>query len=56
VLDFPDIVDAQLVGELDLVERLLIQAQLAFLTPRLRQLVLVEQSEFHRSPSLLSCD
>ena len=48
VLDLPDVIDAEPVGELDLIERVLIKAQLGILIPRLRQLVLVEQSEFHR--------
>jgi hypothetical protein len=54
MLDFPDVVDAETVGELDLVERLLIQTQLGLLAPGLRQLMLVEQSEFHRPVSPLS--
>jgi len=53
VLDLPDVVDAEAIGELDLVERLLIKPQLALLAPGLRQLVLVEQSEFHRPVSSL---
>ena len=48
VLDLPDVVDPQPIGELDLVERLVVKAQLAILAPGLRQLVLVEQAEFHR--------
>src|SRR5580700_11956420 len=48
VLDLPDVVDAEPVGELDLVERLLVEPQLRILGPRLRQLMLVEKSEFHR--------
>jgi hypothetical protein len=47
VLDLPDILDAEPVGELDLVERLLTQALLRILVPRLRQLVLIEEPEFH---------
>jgi hypothetical protein len=47
VLDLPDVVDPQTIGELDLVERLLIKPQLGLFAPGLRQLVLVEQSEFH---------
>ena len=49
VLDLPDVVDAELVGELDLLERFLVQPTLGALAPRLRQLVFVEQAEFHRS-------
>ena len=48
MLDFPDIVDAETIGELDLVERLLIKPQLGIFGPGLRQLMLVEKSEFHR--------
>ena len=49
VLDLPDIVDAELVAEFDLRERLLVQAALGILAPGLRQLVFVEHAEFHRS-------
>ena len=34
MLDLPDVVDPQAIGELDLVERLLIKTQLGFLAPR----------------------
>ena len=47
VLDLPGVVDAQAVGELHLVERLLIELELAALAPRPRQLVLVEDAELH---------
>ena len=47
VLDLPDVVDAEPVGEFDLVERVLVEAALGVLVPGLRQLVLVEQAEFH---------
>src|SRR5262249_13314965 len=47
VLDLPDVIDAEPVGELDLVESLLVKAQLGILAPGLRQLVLVKKSEFH---------
>ena len=47
VLDFPDVVDAEPVGKLDLIERLLVKPQLAFFAPGLRQLVLVKRSEFN---------
>ncbi len=47
VLDFPGVVDAELVGEFDLVERLLEQPVFVALVPRPRQLVLVENAEFH---------
>jgi hypothetical protein len=40
MLDFPGVVDAEFVGELDLVERLLQQPVLGAVIPRSRQLVL----------------
>jgi hypothetical protein len=55
MLDFPDVVDAQPIGQFDLVERLLVKPQLGLFAPGLRQLMLVEQSEFHR-PGLLEED
>ena len=53
VLDLPNIVDAEPVGELDLVEGLLVKPQFGVLGPRLGQLMLVEKSEFH--PRFPSC-
>ncbi len=53
MLDLPDIVDAEPVGELDLVERLLVKPQLRILRPGLWQLMLVEESEFHCSYPIL---
>jgi hypothetical protein len=47
MLDLPGVVDAEPVGELHLVEGLLVELQLAALAPRPRQLVLVEDSELH---------
>ena len=47
VLDLPGVVDAELVGELHLVERLLEQPELGALDPRPRQLMLVEDAELH---------
>ena len=47
VLDLPDVLDAELVGELDLFERVLQRLVLRVLGPRTRQLVLVEDAEFH---------
>src|SRR5262249_46137865 len=47
VLDLPGVVDAQAVGELNLIERFLVQAQLGAVVPWPRQLVLVEDPEFH---------
>ena len=48
VLDLPHVVDAEPVGQLDLVERVLHQSQLGTVVPRTRQLVLVEDPEPHR--------
>ena len=47
VLDLPDGVEAEPVGELDLLERLLVAAVLAALVVRLRHLQLVEEVELH---------
>ncbi len=47
VLDFPHDVEAQLVSQLDLIERVVDELLLAVLRPRPRQLVLVEDAEFH---------
>ena len=47
MLDFPGVVDAELVGEFDLLERLLEQPMLVALVPRPRQLMLVENAELH---------
>ena len=51
VLDLPGMVDAQAVRQLDLIERLLVDAVLVALVPRPRQLVLVEDAELHRAVS-----
>ena len=47
VLDLPGIVDAELVGEFDLVECVLEQLELVAVVPRPRQLMLVEDAETH---------
>ena len=49
VLDLPDVVDAQAIGQLDLRQRILEQAMLAAFRPGTRQLVLVQKSEAHGS-------
>ena len=51
MLDLPHVVDAERVGELDLVERVLDQLVLGVVAPRPRQLVLVEDAELHRAAS-----
>src|SRR3954469_18212047 len=48
VFDLPRVVDAERVGVLDLVERILDQAVLGIIRPRTRQLVFVEDAELHR--------
>ena len=53
VLDFPSVVDAELVGELDLIKRLPKQPVLVALVPRPRKLVLVENAEFPGRSTLL---
>ena len=50
VLDLPHVVEAEAVGELDLVERVLQQLVLVVGPPRSGQLVLVEDAELHRTP------
>src|SRR5580693_7655856 len=47
MFDFPSVIDAEAVCELDLVERVLEKLELVAVFPRPRQLVLVEDSEFH---------
>src|ERR1700693_5875144 len=47
MLDFPHVVDAELVRELDLVERVTKQLQLRTLFPRTRQLMLIKSSQLH---------
>jgi hypothetical protein len=54
VLDFPGVVDAEPIGEFDLVERLLKQPVLGAIIPRPRKLMLVENAKFHgRSPRVV---
>ena len=53
VLDLPDVVEAEAVGELDLVERVLHDALFGVGIPRPRELVLVEETEPHRARFLL---
>src|SRR6516164_2134423 len=47
VLDLPGEVDAELVGELNLVERLLEESEFVAVVPRPRDLVLIKDAEFH---------
>src|SRR5262249_39450976 len=47
VLDLPGEVDAEPVGELDLVERLLEEPEFVAVMPRPGELVLVKDAEFH---------
>ena len=54
MLHHPRVVVAKLIGELELIERLLQQVVFAGRRPGARQLVLVEHAEFHGSfPSLV---
>ncbi len=56
VLDLPGIVDAQAIGQLHLIERVLEELELAARLPRPRELMLVEDAEFHgRSREVLRC-
>ncbi len=48
MLDFPHVIDADFVGEFDLVERVLDQFQFRAGTPRTGQLMFVERPKFHR--------
>ena len=48
MLDLPDVLDPQRVGELDLVERILDQTMLGAVVPRPPDLVLVEDPELHQ--------
>ena len=47
VLDLPDVIDADLVRELDLLERVLQQFVLVALFPGSWELVLIEDAELH---------
>ena len=47
VLDLPDVVEAEPVGQLDLIERVLEQFQLQPFGPRPWELMLVEDPELH---------
>jgi hypothetical protein len=53
VFDLPGVIDAEFVGEFDLIERLLKQPVLVALIPRARQLMLVENAEFLGRSTLL---
>lgn len=48
MLDFPDIGEAELVRQLDLIECILDQLQLALFLPRAWKLMLIEESKSHR--------
>ena len=54
VLDLPGVIDAQAIGQLHLVQRVLEEPELGALLPRTGQLMLVEDPEFHArsSPSI----
>ena len=50
MLHLPGVVDAEPVGQLHLVQRVLEQALLGALGPRARELMLVEDAELHLVP------
>ena len=56
VLHLPGVVDAQLVGQLDLVQRVLEKLQFGPLAPGFGVLVFVEDPEAHRSGSRSVCE
>src|SRR4030095_11923407 len=47
MFDFPRIIDTEAIGDLDLLERVVEQLLFSTVGPRPRQLMLVEDSEFH---------
>ncbi len=47
MLDFPGVIDAEPIGQLHLVERLLVEALLGAVVPGPRQLMLAEDPELH---------
>ena len=51
MLDLPGMVVAQAVGELDLVQRVLVEPVLVALFPGARQLQFIENAEFHGASS-----
>ena len=52
MFDLPGVVDAKLVGEFDLVERVVEELLLSAVGPGLRKLVLVKDTELHLAPHL----
>ena len=56
VLDFPGVVDAEPIGQLDLRQGVLEELLLAALDPRARQLMLVEDSELHRRRAVTAAE
>src|SRR5579875_11205 len=56
VLDFPGMIDAEPIGQFDLLQRVLEEFQLGAILPGTRQLMLVEDAKLHRcSPSPPQC-
>ena len=53
VLDLPHVVDAERVGELDLLERVLDELVLGAFVPGPRKLVLVEDAELHAASTFV---
>src|SRR5262245_50851310 len=56
VLDRPYVVEAQLVGELHLLQTVVVDRALGLARPRARHGNLVEQAEFHPAASLRPCE
>ena len=56
VLDLPHVVEAEAIGELDLIERIVEQLLLSALAPGLRQLMFIEDAELHLSSSCATRD
>jgi hypothetical protein len=53
MLDRPHVIEAQLVGELHLLEAVVVDGALLFRRPRTRDRDLVEQAELHRQPPVI---
>ena len=48
MLHLPNVIDAQPIGQFDLIERVLEQPQFKTVRPRTGELMFVEDAEFHR--------
>jgi hypothetical protein len=54
VLHFPGIIEAETIGEFDLLKGILKELMFAVFVPGTRKLMLVENSELHGFPQLLA--